>query len=194
MMSAVRPRAFSPVAKDPWAHVGPAAGPRRYSAPVIAVVTEADLPALLPLMRAYCDFYEVSPDDAALLEMSRALVADADREGVQLIARDEAGTAIAFATLFWTWSTLSASRIGVMNDLFVAPNARGRGLGQALIDACLAQCAAHGASSLGWQTALDNERAQRLYDGVGATRAQWLDYSLDVAGGDFSPRPRSRSR
>src|SRR6202011_5996548 len=103
---------------------------------MIAIVTEADLPELLPLMRAYCDFYEVAPSDEYLLEMSRALIADPDREGVQLIARDSAGAAAGFATVFWTWSTLRAARIAIMNDLFVAPTARRAGVGKALIDAC----------------------------------------------------------
>ena len=39
-------------------------------------VAEADLTELLPLMRAYCDFYEVAPSDEALLALSRALIAD----------------------------------------------------------------------------------------------------------------------
>ena len=43
---------------------------------MIATVTEADLPELLPLMRGYCDFYEVGPSDDALLAMSRTLIAD----------------------------------------------------------------------------------------------------------------------
>src|SRR5512135_3712703 len=102
---------------------------------MIAVLSEPDLPDLLPLMRGYCDFYGVAPSDAALLAMSRALIADPEREGVQLLARDADGTADGFATIFWSWSTLSSSRIGVMNDLFVAQRARGRGVGEALIAA-----------------------------------------------------------
>ena len=43
---------------------------------MIATVTAADLPDLLPLMRAYCDFYDVAPGDGDLLAMSRALIAD----------------------------------------------------------------------------------------------------------------------
>ena len=152
----------------------------QYSARVITVATEADLPELLPLMRAYCDFYGVAPDDEQLLVMARALIADPDREGIQLIARGADGRAVAFATVFWTWSTLSASRIGVMNDLFVSPDARGRRLGEALIEACRERCARHGATSLQWQTAKSNERAQRLYDRIGGERAEWLDYSLEV--------------
>jgi GNAT superfamily N-acetyltransferase len=145
---------------------------------MIGVVTEADFPDLLPLMRGYCDFYGVAPSDAALLEMSRALTRDHDHEGVQLIARAESGAGVGFATLFWTWSTLSASRIGLMNDLFVAPEVRGQRVGEQLIDACLEHCRRRGASTLTWQTAHDNFRAQSLYDRIGGRREQWLDYWL----------------
>ena len=142
-------------------------------------VTKTDLTELLPLMRAYCDFYEVAPSDDALLSLSRALLADPEREGVQLLARDE-GRAVGFATIFWSWATTSAERIGVMNDLFVAPEARGTGLAAALIEACRAECAARGARKLTWQTAPDNAAAMKVYDRVGATREQWVDYWLPV--------------
>ena len=97
--------------------------------------TETDLTALLPLMRAYCDFYEVAPSDDELLALSRALLADPAHEGIQLLARDE-GRAVGFATIFWSWATTSAERIGVMNDLFVAPAARRTGLAAPVIEAC----------------------------------------------------------
>ena len=147
---------------------------------MITRVGEADLEALLPLMRGYCDFYEVSPTDEALLALSRALIADPEREGVQLIARDASGRAVGFATVYWSWQTLAASRLGVMNDLFVAPEARGSGLAERLIAACRERCADHGASELAWQTAKDNLRAQAVYERVGGRRAEWLDYSLPV--------------
>jgi GNAT superfamily N-acetyltransferase len=146
----------------------------------VARLTEADLGELLPLMRAYCDFYEVAPSDDALLALSRALLADPDREGVQLLARDDDGAAVGFATVFWSWATTIAARIGVMNDLFVAPAARGSGAAEALIAACAEECRRHGAAELTWQTARDNLRAQRVYDRVGAQRAEWVDYSLSV--------------
>jgi GNAT superfamily N-acetyltransferase len=146
----------------------------------IAAVTEADLPELLALMRGYCDFYESNPSDAALLAMSRALLADPEREGVQLVARDDAGRAIGFATVFWTWSTNAAARVGTMNDLYVAPEARGSGAADALIRACVERCRERGAVRLEWQTALDNHRAQAVYERVGGKRDQWLDYSLEA--------------
>jgi GNAT superfamily N-acetyltransferase len=148
---------------------------------VISTVAESDLPELLPLMRGYCDFYEVDPSDDALLAMSRELIADPEKEGLQLIARDDAGPAVGFATIFWSWSTLSASRIGVMNDLFVAESARGSGAAEALIGACAERCRERGATSLDWQTAHDNHRAQAVYERVGGRRDErWLDYSLSV--------------
>jgi GNAT superfamily N-acetyltransferase len=149
----------------------------------IEVVQDTDLPELLTLMRGYCDFYEVAPSDEDLLKLSRALIADPAREGMQLLARDESGRAIGFATIFWTWSTTRAARIGVMNDLFVAPGDRGTGAADALIAACLERCRAHGAAKLSWRTALDNHRAQAVYDRVGGQRSQWLDYDLPVQEG-----------
>lgn len=149
------------------------------SAPVsIRTVDESDLDDLLPLLRAYCDFYEVAPADDDLLALSRALIADPQREGVQLVARDLRGRAIGFATVFWTWSTLRAARQGVMNDLYVGEHARGGGIADALIRACAEQARARGATSLAWSTAKDNLRAQAVYDRIGGVRSEWLDYSL----------------
>ena len=144
-------------------------------------VTEADLDELLPLVRGYCDFYDVAPSDEDLLALSRALIADPEREGVQLLAREE-GRAFGFATVFWSWATTSAERIGIMNDLFIAPEARGRGVAEALIEVCRAECAARAAGKLTWQTAPDNAAAMKVYDRIGATRESWVDYWLPVPG------------
>jgi ribosomal protein S18 acetylase RimI-like enzyme len=143
-------------------------------------VREETLAELLPLVRGYCDFYEVSPSDEQLLQLSHALLADPEGEGVQLLARDAEGRALGFATIYWSWATTSAERIGVMNDLYVAPEGRGAGLAEALIEACRAECAARGAGKLTWQTAPDNERAMKVYDRVGGRREQWVDYWLPV--------------
>jgi len=57
---------------------------------------------LLPLMRSYCDFYEVAPTDADLQAITAALIADPQHEGVQLIARDTDGSPTGFATVYWS--------------------------------------------------------------------------------------------
>jgi GNAT superfamily N-acetyltransferase len=151
------------------------------------VDNEASLGRLLPLMRGYCDFYNVHPSDAALLAMSRALIADPVHEGVQLLATAD-GEDAGFATLFWSWETTSSGRIGVMNDLFVTPDCRGRGVSSVLISACLDRCRDHGAVRMVWQTAVDNPAAQAVYDHVGATRESWIDYWLDTA---VAPAPET---
>ena len=144
----------------------------------IDVVSPADFHDLLPLVRGYCDFYDVQPPDAELLALFEALTTDPAREGLQLLGRGQNSEPLGFATVYWTWSTLHASRIGVMNDLFVIPQARGTGLAEELIRSCCEQCRAHGAALLSWQTAPDNERAQKLYDRIGATREEWIEYTL----------------
>jgi GNAT superfamily N-acetyltransferase len=148
----------------------------------ITVVAESDLADLLLLMRGYCDFYRVAPSDDELLALARTLLADPDCEGFQLIARDSEGRAVGFATVYWSWSTLAAARTAIMNDLFVHPDARGTGLAEALIEQCRVRSGRRGAASMGWQTAKDNARSQRVYERIGARRAEWVDYSLDTAG------------
>jgi GNAT superfamily N-acetyltransferase len=143
-------------------------------------VRRSDLDELLALMRAYCDFYEVSPADADLLALAQALIDDPQRDGIQLLARDEHGAAVGFATLYWSWSTTAACRIAVMNDLFVTESARGKGLAEELIRACREECSRNGARRLTWQTAPENHRAQAVYERVGATRELWIDYWLRV--------------
>jgi len=146
----------------------------------IARVREEDLPDLLPLMAAYLRFYATSAEPAVLEELCRALLADPEREGVQLLARAPDGTPAGFATVYWTWSTTRPGRLGVMNDLWVEPAARGTGLADALIAACRDQARARGARTLSWMTAPDNHRAQAVYDRSSATASSWLEYELEV--------------
>jgi GNAT superfamily N-acetyltransferase len=152
--------------------------PRSYS---VAPVTARDLDELLALMRSYCEFYKAAPADEALLDLSRALLADADTEGVQLIARDERSLAVGFATLLWSWDTTEAQRIAIMHDLFVAPEARGGGVAEQLIGACVERSRQRGALRLDWQTGPENLRAQAVYDRIGGVREPWLAYTLPVS-------------
>jgi GNAT superfamily N-acetyltransferase len=133
---------------------------------------------LLPLMRAYCDFYEASPPDRGLVRMAQVLISDPD-QGAMFIAR-EGGEAVGFATLDWKWSSLKAARIGYLQDLFVDPEVRGKGIADALIETCAERCRELGMPALQWLTATDNHRAQRVYDRTGATAEQYLEYDLEL--------------
>jgi len=144
----------------------------------ITPVSEADLPALVLLVAAYEEFYESPGEPAAIEAFCRALLSNPQHEGVQLLARDAGGAAVGFATIFWTWSTTRLGRLAVMNDLFVAAEARGGGAADALILACRDRARERGCVALTWQTALDNHRAQAVYDRVGGRRSEWLTYEL----------------
>jgi len=144
-------------------------------------VSERNLGEVLALVRAYCAFNGVDRSDDELIAVSRALIADPVREGVQFVARDDAGLLAGFATLLWSWATWAGGRVGVLADLYVAPHARRIGIAQALLEGCLEDCRAHGARGLTWSTAKDNTAARRLYERVGArSRDDWVDYWLDT--------------
>ncbi|UJR08479.1 hypothetical protein I4U23_012746 [Adineta vaga] len=153
----------------------------------IDLVNENDLPDLLPLLRAYCEFYNQTEHiplagDEALMSVSRALLANPNQEGIQLLARDSNDrTAIGFATVFWTWSTLKGGRLAIMNDLYVKENYRGQGIADLLISECARRAREHGDLCLTWQTSVDNKRAQTVYNRSGAFKSdRWLDYYLKL--------------
>ena len=144
-------------------------------------VTE-DIPALMPLMRGYCEFYEASPTDEGLDEMARALIALPDDQGMLLVAEEEPGGVIGFAAIGWKWSSLRGARTAVLEDLFVAPEARGRGAADALIREGADRAREHGAPVMSWLTAPDNRRAQAVYDRVGGKSEVFLEYELELGG------------
>jgi ribosomal protein S18 acetylase RimI-like enzyme len=67
-----------------------------------------------------------------------------------------------------------------MNDLFVSEDARGEGVGRALIEASADVARERGVPFVEWSTAPDNYTAQRLYDSTGAERSEWFSYELRV--------------
>jgi len=138
----------------------------------------ADAEALLPLMRGYCDFYEVDPPDAGLLELARTVAGDPEQGALFVAERD--GGLLGFAVMDWKWASTSGGRVGHLEDLFVSPDARGGGIADALIERCADRCRELGIRKLGWITATDNHRAQKVYDRSGAHGAEWLEYELEL--------------
>jgi GNAT superfamily N-acetyltransferase len=97
-----------------------------------------------------------------------------------LLGARDGGEFLGYACLYWHFTSLRAGETVLMNDLFVAEAARGRGVGRALIEASAEIARERGAICLEWATAPDNHTAQRLYDRIGARRSQWLEYELDL--------------
>lgn len=137
-----------------------------------------DAGALLPLMRGYCDFYEVDPGDEELLELARTVAGDPEQGSLYLAERDR--EPIGFALMDWKWASTAGGRVGHLEDLFVSPESRGEGVADALIARCAERCRELGLRRLGWITATDNHRAQKVYDRSGAEGAAWLEYELEV--------------
>jgi GNAT superfamily N-acetyltransferase len=133
---------------------------------------------LLPLMRAYCDFYESSPTDEGLTTMLRTLIAE-PAQGAVFIARDD-GRAVGVATLDWKWSSLKGARMGYLEDLYVEPDSRGKGIADALIEICAERCRELGMPAMQWATAPDNHRAQKVYNRTGAQAETLLEYDLSL--------------
>ncbi|MFN2612566.1 MAG: N-acetyltransferase family protein [Solirubrobacterales bacterium] len=139
-----------------------------------------EMEAIVPLMLAYCDFYEVAhPDEAALVEMARALIGAPDEEGFLLVGHQ--GERVAgFAACGWKWSSLRGARIVVLEDLFVEDDSRGTGLADGLIGACAELARRHGAPAMIWMTEPSNKRAQAVYDRAGGSSEELLEYQLEL--------------
>jgi GNAT superfamily N-acetyltransferase len=156
-----------------------AEGPRELAEGVeVRDAREDELDELLPLMRAYCDFYESTPSDQGVLTMARTLITDPS-QGAVFIARQD-GKAIGFATLDWKWSMLNGARVGYLEDLYVEQEARGYGTADALIRVCADRCRERGMGGMAWLTAPDNHRAQKVYNRTGAESDTYLEYFLEL--------------
>ncbi|RZI43274.1 GNAT family N-acetyltransferase [Herbaspirillum sp. HC18] len=138
----------------------------------------ADIDVVAPLFDGYRQFYG-QPSDPAL---ARAFVAErmALLESAIFLAQSENGEALGFTQLYPSFSSVSARRIWVLNDLFVSPAARGQGAGSALLNAAKAHALATGAKRLILSTAHDNP-AQKLYEAHGYVRDRsFYHYSLEL--------------
>jgi GNAT superfamily N-acetyltransferase len=156
-----------------------AEGPRQLAESVeIRPARTDEIEEMLPLIRAYCEFYETEPDDEGLRKMFETLISDPS-QGAVFIARDE-GKAVGFATLDWKWSSLKAARIGYLEDLFVDPETRGKGIADALIAVCAERCRELGMPAMEWLTAPDNHRAQKVYNRTGADSDAYVEYDLEL--------------
>lgn len=143
----------------------------------IGPIAAEEFERLLPLIAAYQRFYEVEePDEERNRSFFRRFLAPSD-DGLLLGARS-GEQILGYACLYWHFSSLEAAETVLLNDLFVEEEARGRGIGRALIEASAAVARERGAPYLEWSTAPDNRTAQRLYDAMGAERSEWITYEL----------------
>jgi GNAT superfamily N-acetyltransferase len=143
-------------------------------------IAHAELPALLELIADYQRFYaNASPDDDHNAAFFGGFIAPSER-GMLIGAFDDDDTLAGYACLYWTYSSVSATPVVLMNDLYVRASRRGGGVGEALIAAARDVAGDRGCSHLRWQTELHNRRAQRLYERVDAERVVLFEYEIDL--------------
>lgn len=143
---------------------------------MIEIVTEGNLQEVLPLIRAYQEFYEVAAIDDKRNEVFFAQFGPQNPFGCQFLYRLE-GKVVGFATVYFTFTSTIAQKVAVMNDLYVVPGVRGQGVGRALINHCHDFARANAAFRLQWITAVDNDVAQRLYDSLETNKRDWRFYT-----------------
>jgi GNAT superfamily N-acetyltransferase len=146
----------------------------------VRTCTVGDLDAVAPLFDAYRQFYDQPSDPPA----SRRFLSDrlSRNESVVMVA-EERGVPLGFSQLYPLFSSISLGPIYVLNDLFVVPNGRRRGVGARLLEVARAYGQHAGAHYLELATAIDNP-AQRLYEASGwVPDREFLHYELPL------PRP-----
>jgi GNAT superfamily N-acetyltransferase len=125
------------------------------------------LEILTPLFDAYRVFYERPSDLAGASDYLQQRLSALDSV-IFLALADDRG--LGFCQLYPSFSSLSMSRIWILYDLYVVPEARRLGIGRALMERAREFGVASGASRLELSTARDNWPAQMLYESLGYTR------------------------
>ena len=142
---------------------------------VVRRVAPADRAGWDRLYAGYAEFYGVE-QTPAMRDRVWGWIHDPAHEVEGLIA-DRDGQLVGLAHFRAFARPLSATVGGFLDDLFVAPEARGTGAAEALIRAVAEEGRSRGWSVIRWITAGDNVRARRLYDRL-ATATPWVTYDL----------------
>jgi ribosomal protein S18 acetylase RimI-like enzyme len=122
---------------------------------------------LTPLVDAYRQFYKQPSDLGAV----RAYVKErlTNDECVVFVAFED-NEALGFTLLYHHWTTVALGHVWLLNDLFTRPEARRKGVGEALLEQTATFAKADGAKRIWLRTAVDNFAAQALYEKVGYKR------------------------
>jgi len=131
---------------------------------VVRPIGENEREAWNPLWAGYLAFYETAlrPE---ISDLTWDRFHDPD-EQIFALGGYVDGELMAIAHYLFHRSTWAPNRYCYLEDLFVAPAARGRGLGRALIEAVYEKARVANASRVYWLTQSNNTQARILYDKV----------------------------
>jgi GNAT superfamily N-acetyltransferase len=132
---------------------------------------------LAALLQAYADEMRdtLAGTRPARGEAAAALLAADAR--TEILAATEGDDIIAFAIFFDLPEVVFARRCGALDDLFVRPDSRGRGIARAMIDALCTLGRERGWSHLRWIVPEADRGAIALYERI-AMRADWRSYVI----------------
>ncbi len=134
---------------------------------VIRPARPGEAGVVLAFIRALADYekrlHEVTSTEAMI---DAALFGDAPRAFCDLI--EEEGRPVGFALWFYNFSTFEGKHGIYLEDLFVLPEARGRGYGKALLAHLARRCVAEGLGRLQWWVLDWNTPSIDFYRGLGA--------------------------
>ena len=133
------------------------------------------------LYAGYAGFYGVT-QTPEMRERVWSWIHDPAHETEALVAEDETGRAVGLAHFRAFARPLSATTGGFLDDLFVDPQMRGRGVADALLAALAVEARKRGWSVVRWITAEDNARARAVYDRT-AKLTPWRMYDLPPSQG-----------
>jgi ribosomal protein S18 acetylase RimI-like enzyme len=138
-----------------------------------------DLPMLGRLFDEYRQFYQLPSDVEKANAYLKARLGGHD--STVLVAADDGEGLIGFTQLYPTWCSLLAGPVYVLYDLYVAPRARRRGVGRALIHAATERGRHDRKLRMGLSTAKTNRGAQSLYESLGWERdEEFYVYNLNT--------------
>lgn len=143
----------------------------------IRPVTPVDLAEWRPLWEGYNSFYERAvPADVTAMTWSRFFDA---YEPVHALVAERQGRLIGLVHYLYHRNTAMIAPVCYLQDLFTAREARGGGVGRALIEAVYERAQAAGSPRVYWMTHETNVTAMKLYDGV-AERSGFVQYRKQI--------------
>ncbi len=143
--------------------------------------SEADIRSAAELFDGYRQFYGQLADYLLAEAFLRDRFANND-SALFLAFESQSGKGLGFVQLYPSLSSVAARRIWILNDLFVAPGVRRRGVGRALLQAARDFAASTGAMRLVLSTAATNREARALYESCGYKKDDvFVVYKLELS-------------
>ncbi|MGH9558565.1 MAG: GNAT family N-acetyltransferase [Bryobacteraceae bacterium] len=147
----------------------------------IVPAVESDLPAILDLIRALAEYEKLAHAATATPEKLRETLFGVKPAAEVLLAHWD-GECAGFAVYFATYSTFLAQPGLYLEDVFVKPHLRGKGIGLTLLKRVAAIAAARGCGRLEWEVLDWNQPAIEFYKKLGAVPLEWTKYRLTEDG------------